>query len=76
VFYVTKNKKQFSIFCALAVLPGNFGNDILLHLRQGDLTPAADEISFAEWWRKVLKKVHKSKRKGFNSLIILGVWCL
>jgi hypothetical protein len=31
-----------------------------------------DEISFAEWWRKVLKKVHKSKRKGFNSLVILG----
>jgi hypothetical protein len=25
VFYVTKNKKQFSIFCALAVLLGNFG---------------------------------------------------
>ena len=53
-----------------------FWHDILLTLRQGDLTPAADEISFAEWWRKVLKKVHKSKRKGFNSLIILGVWCL
>jgi hypothetical protein len=27
-------------------------------------------------WRKVLKKVHKSRRKGFNSLIILGSWCL
>jgi hypothetical protein len=25
VFYVTKNKKQFSIFCALAVLPDSFG---------------------------------------------------
>jgi hypothetical protein len=35
-----------------------------------------DEISFAKWWRKVLKKCIKSKRKGFNSLIILGAWCL
>jgi hypothetical protein len=76
VLYVTKNKKQFSIFYALAVLPGSFSNDIMLPLRQGYLTPAADEISFAEWWRKVLKKVQKSKRKGFNSLIILGVCCL
>jgi hypothetical protein len=24
----------------------------------------------------VHKKVHKTKRKGFNSLIILGAWCL
>jgi hypothetical protein len=53
-----------------------FWHDILLPLRQGDLTPDADEISFVEWWRNVLKKVHKSKRKGFNSLIILGAWCL
>jgi hypothetical protein len=53
-----------------------FWHDILLTLRQGGLTPAADEISFAEWWRNVLKKVHKSKRKGFNSLIILGAWAV
>jgi hypothetical protein len=24
----------------------------------------------------VIKKVHKSRKKGFNSLIILGSWCL
>jgi hypothetical protein len=43
-------------------------------LSLGALTPAVDEISFAEWWRKMLKKVHKNSRKGFNSLIILGSW--
>jgi hypothetical protein len=47
-----------------------FWHDILFPLSLGDLTPAADEIPFAEWWRKVLK----NRRKGFNSLIILGLW--
>jgi hypothetical protein len=53
-----------------------FWHDIFLTLGIGDLTPAIDEISFAVWWGKVHKKVHRSKRKGFNSVIILGAWCL
>lgn len=30
----------------------------------GNLSPSGYEISFADWWRKVGKKVHRSKRKG------------
>jgi hypothetical protein len=53
-----------------------FWHAILFPLSLGALIPAVDEISFVEWWRKVLKKVHKNRKKGFNSLIILGSWCL
>jgi hypothetical protein len=42
----------------------------------GDLTFDIDEISFAVRWGKALKEVHKSRIKGFNSVIILGAWCL
>ena len=42
----------------------------------GDLTPFVVEQSFAEWWGKASKKVQRCKRKGFNSVIILGAWCL
>jgi hypothetical protein len=40
-----------------------------------NLSPASNESAFADWW-EVCKQVHKSKRKGFNSIIILGAWCL
>jgi hypothetical protein len=53
-----------------------FWHAILVPLCLGDLIPAVHEISFADWWRKVLKKVPKNRKKGFNSLIILGSWCL
>jgi hypothetical protein len=29
---------------------------------------------FAGWWTKVAKRVPKEKKKGFNTLIILGAW--
>ena len=40
-----------------------FWHDILLPLRQ-DLTPAADEISFAEWWRNVHKRCIRARGKA------------
>ena len=42
----------------------------------GNLTPIAAEQSFVVWWGKVSKKVHRCKRKGFHSVIILEAWCL
>jgi hypothetical protein len=45
-------------------------------LAWGHLTPAADEKNFADWWGKVSLRVIKARKKGFNSLIILGAWCL
>jgi hypothetical protein len=53
-----------------------FWHIILSPLGFGNLSPSGDEISFPEWWRKVCKKVHKSKRKRLNNVIILGAWCL
>jgi hypothetical protein len=53
-----------------------FWHYILSSLGLANLSPASNESSFAEWWRKVCKHVHKFKRRGFNSIIILGAWCL
>jgi hypothetical protein len=41
-----------------------------------NLSPVSNESAFADWWAKVSKQVHKSKRRGFNSIIILEAWCL
>lgn len=38
--------------------------------------PSRHVASLAEWWRKSVKKVPKDKRKGYNTLIILGAWLL
>jgi hypothetical protein len=35
----------------------------------------SDEV-FADWWRRARKRADKIKRKGLNSLIILGAWIL
>lgn len=49
----------------------------LLHpINLGNLLPRQRERSFADWWRKVIKKVPKDLRKGVNSLIILGAWMI
>jgi hypothetical protein len=53
-----------------------FWHHILSLIGLGDLTLENDENSFAVWWGKVLKKVHRNRRKGFNSVIILGAWCI
>jgi hypothetical protein len=52
-----------------------FWHCILSSLGFPNLSPTSNEISFAEWW-KVCKQVHKSKRRGFNNVIIMGAWCL
>ncbi|GJN35167.1 hypothetical protein PR202_gb23914 [Eleusine coracana subsp. coracana] len=39
-------------------------------------TPGQDDDVFAEWWKKARKHADKTKRKGLNSLIILGAWTL
>ena len=41
-----------------------------------NLSPDSNESTFADWWEKVCKQVHKSKRRGINSVIIMGAWCL
>jgi hypothetical protein len=50
-----------------------FWHCVLSSLGLANLSPASNESSFAEWWRKVCKQVHKSKRRGFNGIIIMGL---
>jgi hypothetical protein len=63
------------ILCT-CVFARQFWHTIVLPLGFGNLSLSGDEISFADWWRKVCKRIHKSKRKGMNSVIILGAWYL
>jgi hypothetical protein len=37
---------------------------------------AAVEFSFDDWWESVEARVSGEERKGINSLIILGSWCI
>jgi hypothetical protein len=41
---------------------------ILSLLGLANLSPASNESTFADWWEKVCKQVHKSKRRGFKSI--------
>ena len=38
--------------------------------------PSRHELSFSDWWRKSVKKIQKDKRKGFNTLVMLGAWII
>ena len=38
--------------------------------------PDNRDQEFAGWWRKAAKQVPKEKKKGFNTLVILGAWLL
>jgi hypothetical protein len=45
-------------------------------LNLSTLAPRQQDNNFAKWWRKVSRKISKEKRKGLNSLIILGAWSI
>jgi hypothetical protein len=49
---------------------------LLAPLNLGDYIPRLRERSFAEWWRRVLRRVRKECKKGVNTLIILGAWMI
>jgi hypothetical protein len=57
------------------VFAHQFWHGILAPFNLGHLIPSPVETSFVEWWEGVIKQIHKGK-KGFNSAIILGAWCL
>jgi hypothetical protein len=49
----------------------------LLHpLELTYLVPSQNERSFADWWRKMMRRVKKEHKKGVNTLIILGAWTI
>jgi hypothetical protein len=53
-----------------------FWHSLLSPFALGHLTPTIDAPSFAEWWKQVELRVHKSTKKELNSAIILGAWCI
>jgi len=49
----------------------------LLNLLQlTDSVPQQNERSFADWWRRIMKRVRKPHKKGVNSLSILAAWSI
>ena len=40
------------------------------------LAPQPQDINFDDWWEKAEASVVGDLRKGLNSLVILGAWCL
>jgi hypothetical protein len=38
------------------------------------LTPGFDEVNLDGWWSSSAERIHEDARKGFNSLVSLGVW--
>ncbi|GJN04629.1 hypothetical protein PR202_ga22193 [Eleusine coracana subsp. coracana] len=40
------------------------------------LVPQLAERSFANWWRRAVRRVPKERKKGINSLIILVAWII
>ena len=58
------------------VLARDFWSRILTPLGLQDRTPTRQEKSLADWWRKATKRIPKEKKKGMNTIIILGSWIL
>jgi hypothetical protein len=59
---------------ASCIFTHQFWFSILSPFDLGHLTPAVDEPSFAEWWRRLVFRVLNGWKKGFNSVIILRAW--
>lgn len=45
-------------------------------LQRTDSVPRQNERSFADWWRRTMKRVRKQQKKGVNSLSILAAWSI
>jgi hypothetical protein len=40
------------------------------------LSPGIEESSFEAWWTSSAARLNGGIQKGFNSLVILGAWCI
>lgn len=49
---------------------------VLAPLGMSLAAPSRDDLSFADWWRRVSHQTSKDHRKGIISLIILGAWSI
>jgi hypothetical protein len=39
-----------------------------------DLSPKGNVVNFFHWWMQATELLNNEKRKGFNSLVVLGAW--
>jgi hypothetical protein len=58
------------------VFARQFWHNILTPIGLSFVGPKRRDSDFSEWWRNASTRIPKSKRKGFNSMIILGAWSL
>jgi hypothetical protein len=58
------------------VFTRQFWHSILTSIGLSSVGPKRRDSDFAEWWRKASSKIPKSKRKGFNSMVILRAWSI
>lgn len=54
------------------VFARQFWHGILAPFNLGHLIPSPVEASFVEWWGGVINQIHKDKKKGFNSAIMIS----
>ncbi|TVU30891.1 hypothetical protein EJB05_22541, partial [Eragrostis curvula] len=73
---VIKLRKTLSISSQTCVFVRDFWFLILVPLDFLSSVSGRREHVFVDWWRKARKQAPKDKRKGLNSLIILGAWML
>ena len=50
--------------------------NLFVPLNLSGSVPRQNESSFAEWWRRTIKRLKKEDRKEVSSLIILGSWMI
>jgi hypothetical protein len=58
------------------VITRQFWHNILTPNGLSSVVPKRRDSDFAEWWRKASTRIPKSKRKRFNSMVLLGAWSL
>jgi hypothetical protein len=58
------------------VFTRQFWHNIVTPIGLSSVGPKRRDSIFTEWWRKASSKIPKSKRKRFNSMVILGAWSI
>jgi hypothetical protein len=58
------------------VFARQFWHDFLSQIGLTAVVPKRRDVCFVDRWRKASSKIPKGKRKGFNSVVILGAWSL
>jgi len=58
------------------VFTRQFWHNILTPIGLSSVGPKRRDLVFTEWGRKASTMIPKSKRKGFNSMVILGAWSI